>query len=94
MKIKDLMKLKEEYGDVTITEIINTKRLPHICPKCEGKGVIITKYDAYPLNLPDSGWAHDWKTKEEDCKVCNGEGYTIRPLKPIIKTEIIGYEYE
>ncbi len=59
------------------------------CPKCGGVGTLNIRYNAYPSNLPDSGWVDDWKFKNVDCEVCLGEGYTITEKKPV--TQITGY---
>ena len=68
------------------------KELGYVCPKCNGKGYIITEYNSYPSGLPDSGWVYkpgyDYKT----CDLCHGDRYTIKQYKPKTKTEIIGYE--
>ena len=62
----------------------------YICPKCNGESVIQEKYNAYPKNLPDSGWVDDWKYRPVDCDVCKGAGYTDKQLKPV--TRVVGYE--
>jgi hypothetical protein len=35
-----------------------------------------------------------WEAEFEDrpCIVCSGVGYTERAVKPIVRTEVIGYE--
>ena len=95
MKIHKIKQLIEEYGEeTTLKEILNykTKYYKYECPKCEGKGYIEEKYNAYPDGLPDSGWATDWKTRKVDCEVCNGIGYTENKLEPKYENKLIGYE--
>jgi DNA topoisomerase-1 len=52
------------------------------CPKCDGRGYIKCKYNGYPSGLPDSGWVYEEAFKDVKCDVCNGVGYTEKPMKP------------
>lgn len=79
-----LREVKSMYGNnINCQDIIDKligKRF--VCPQCHGKGKISQGYDAYPTNLPDSGWAHDWRYKDVTCPLCKGEGYTEHEYKP------------
>lgn len=94
MSIQELEELMSKNGDVKLSELISKLKgnKIHKCPKCEGKGFLLIKYNAYPSGLPDSGWVEDYKYKKEDCSICNAFGYTEKEFKPIIKTTIEGYE--
>lgn len=87
MKVKHLFELMEQYGDLSISEIIKKKQGSKLfeCPKCKGFGTE-TK-----VIRGEWGYTPDTYTTV-DCPVCNGFGYTDRQLKPKTKTEIIGYE--
>lgn len=65
--------------DSTMKRIIGQK---FECPKCHGSGIIHEKYNAYPSNLPDSGWGELWRYRDKECDLCNGEGYTDHEYKP------------
>jgi predicted nucleic-acid-binding Zn-ribbon protein len=92
MKTADLHALLTQYGNKPIAEIIEIQGRPYKCPKCDGKGYTRESYNAYPSGFPDSGWVIDLQYKNVDCKLCDSHGYTQKELKPVIKTEIIGYE--
>lgn len=94
MKIEELEQLLNKYGDITLSELITkTKgKNTYKCPKCQGKGDITEIYNAYPSNLPDSGWVDDFRERKKECDVCNGVGYTSKELKVITETKIIGYK--
>lgn len=94
MKKHELMKLQQQHGDVKMSEIIEGFNRPHKCPKCDGKGGEMIRYNGYPSGLPDSGFAEEWKHKFIPCDICEGHGYTKKLMKPIKKTEIIGYQEE
>lgn len=84
----------QEYGeDRTLKEVLNLELPPtkFRCPKCNGKGYILEKYNAYPSNLPDSGWGELWKYREKTCSLCNGEGWTDEEYEAVLETKIIGY---
>lgn len=93
MKIIELDRMMSIYGDVKLSVIRNNllKNTPHICPKCNGHGCTSEQYNAYPSGLPDSGWVQDIRSRDVKCTVCNGEGYTPKLLRAIIKTEVTGY---
>lgn len=85
MKICEIEQLISEYGELTTLGYILKKvqgNRVHKCPKCNGKGNISVKYNAYPSNLPDSGWVEDWQYKDVTCDLCDGEGYTEHAYKP------------
>ncbi|WP_310876927.1 hypothetical protein [Priestia megaterium] len=88
MKIRDLEKLMDQYGDSTLGDIIASKKgnRIHECPKCKGEG------ENRVCVVPGEYGYRDPIYSTKDCDVCNGVGYTERLLKPKIKTEIIGYE--
>lgn len=88
LKIPDLVWLNNEHGsNQTLGGLLAEKmnKLPHRCPKCNGHAGAQVRYNAYPSNLPDSGWVDDWKYKWVDCDLCKGEGYTAQELvaKPV-----------
>lgn len=58
----------------------------------KGEGRIKETYNAYPPDLPDSGWVYKEGIRYLDCDLCNNKGYTEREYKTKTKTEIIGYE--
>lgn len=93
-QIKILKQVMELFGNEVNCEDEIEKILSSVfkCPKCDGVGYIQEKYNAYPSNLPDSGWGEDWKYRNVKCSLCNGEGYTEHEYKPIYETKIIGYE--
>lgn len=92
MKVAQLKRAIQVLGDIKLSEAIKFYDRPHECPKCKGDGVLQIRYNAYPNGLPDSGWVEDWKIKTIDCDVCEGHGYTKKEMKPIVKTEVLGYE--
>ncbi|PFT50860.1 MULTISPECIES: hypothetical protein [Bacillus cereus group] len=92
MKIVQLKEAIQIFGNFKLSEIIKMQDRPYECPKCKGEGSLQAKYDAYPKGLPDSGWAQDIKTKIVECEICQGHGYTKKQMRPIVKTEILGYE--
>lgn len=94
MKIEELEQLLNKHGDISLSAlIIELKgKNTHKCPKCQGKGYNTERYNAYPPNLPDSMWVEDIKTRQKECDVCSGIGYTSKELKAITETKIIGYK--
>lgn len=85
MKINEVKNLIFTYGaDITLGELLERVQgiRTHKCPKCDGKGKLQHKYNAYPSGLPDSGWVEEWKYKTVDCDLCNGEGYTVKEYVP------------
>ncbi|WP_291567068.1 MULTISPECIES: hypothetical protein [unclassified Clostridium] len=85
IKIKDIKNLIKQYeGETTLNDLLKKiqKNKIHKCPKCKGEGENIVKYNAYPKGLPDSRWVEDWKYKNVECDLCNGEGYTEKEYKP------------
>ena len=95
MKIIDIEELIEVYGkDATLEEVLKKKKGDYIykCPKCEGKGYVLERYDAYPFRSFDSGWANGWKYREVVCDLCNGRGYTKEEYKRKTKIVFDGYE--
>ena len=95
-EIKKLEQYCNKYGpDTTLKEVLNiVKKNSILCPKCCGKGYTVTEYNAYPPNLPVSGWVYQAGYDYQICDICKGYGYTEKEYKPKIKTEIIGYECE
>lgn len=92
MTISEIENLIRIHGDIKFSELIAKKKgnKIHKCPKCNGEGVTQEKYNAYPHNLPDSGWVDDWKYRDIPCTICDGFGYTDKEKKPI--TAIVGYQ--
>lgn len=96
--VEILDKLIHDYGnhaylsDVKDMYIRKQKMRGYKCPKCNGKGYVVTEYNAYPSGLPDSGWVYKPGYDYKECDLCNGTGYTFKQYKPKVKTEIIGYE--
>ena len=89
----DIQQLINEFGpDITLKDVLDRVKGKYIykCPKCNGKGTISVKYNAYPSGLPDSGWVDDWKYKDVKCDLCNGKGYTA--IKYRIRMVQDGYE--
>ncbi|AQG98327.1 hypothetical protein A9R05_05445 [Burkholderia sp. KK1] len=79
--------------------------LTHKCPKCCGYGEDRTKplYFNVVHRGPEpssvDGWgAHRCEVHERkldrymSCEICNGRGWTAVEKKPIVRTEVIGYE--
>lgn len=62
------------------------------CPKCGGKGYIVTEYNKYPSGLPDSGWVYEPGYDYKMCDLCKCDGYTLKQYKAKTETKIIGYE--
>lgn len=85
MKVHEIINLCNTYGYNTkleeVLKMIQGDRI-YKCPKCNGKGVVSVRYNAYPSGLPDSGWVEDWKYKDVTCDLCHGEGYTSHEYKP------------
>ena len=54
----------------------------HRCPKCNGRGYVAVKYNAYPEGLPDSGWVEEWKLKDVKCSLCKGHGWNEKEHRP------------
>ena len=89
--------LIRSYGPSTTLkeaqEQYNGKRkIGYKCPKCGGKGYIVTEYNAYPSGLPDSGWVYKPGYDYKMCDLCKGDGYTLKQYKVKTETKIIGYE--
>lgn len=85
MRISEIKGLIDRYGfNTTLGEILNDIQGDKIyeCPKCHGRGQITIKYNCYPNNLPDSGFAYEAGYKDIMCDLCNGEGYTAIKYKP------------
>lgn len=64
MKTREMVALVSNCGrDRTLDKILDEyfRKLPFICPKCNGNGRIRT--------VSDGG-------EEKECDLCNGEGYT------------------
>jgi len=74
-------------GEKTLRDMVNDlqKKYPHECPKCNGAGYNVIKFDTYPSGLRDSGWVHEYENFKIVCDVCNGQGYTAEKLiaKPV-----------
>jgi len=89
--IKKVTKFQTDDGTIfdTFKEAVNHAGY-YICPKCNGKGNLVVRYNAYPSNLPDSGWVADIKTKEVICDLCKGDGYTEKKFKQ--KMKAVGWE--
>ena len=87
MKYREVLELEKNYGsETTLKEVSeHLKKIAKAnfkCPKCDGKGEIEVEYNAYPTNLPDSGWVEDMRIKKIECDLCNGEGFTETLKKP------------
>lgn len=85
MKVHEVIDLVEDYGaNTTLGDLARAlqKEKIHKCPKCHGTGKVSIRYNAYPSGLPDSGWVEDWKYKDVECDLCQGEGYTEHEYKP------------
>lgn len=85
MKAREAIELMEKYGAETtlgeMVKIVQGNKI-HKCPKCNGRGDVSIRYNAYPSGMPDSGWVEDWKYKNVECDLCHGEGYTEHEYKP------------
>lgn len=95
--IHDLENMASAYGDnVTLRDIINKEKGRNIykCPKCGGTGYIYEKYNAYPKNLPDSGWVYEEGIRSIRCDLCDGVGYTPVKYTPKYKQVIEEYVVE
>lgn len=95
MKIFEIEELIKKYGEkANLIDVLNNEKgnYKYKCPKCEGKGILIETYNAYPTFLPDSGYVYKEGIREIKCDLCNSKGYTEKEYKPKMKTEIIGYE--
>lgn len=62
------------------------------CPKCHGKGYTVEEYNAYPTNLPDSGWVYEAGYRNIPCDLCNSQGWLEKEMKPKYKQVLDGYE--
>ena len=85
MKIKEIKGLVDRYGDhITLGQLLAKIQGNKIyrCPKCKGNGFITIEYNGYPDGLPDSGFVYEAAYKDEECDLCNGEGYTDHEYKP------------
>lgn len=85
MKICAIKNLISLYGkDTTLNDVLKNiqKNKIYKCPKCNGEGSIIVRYNAYPSGLPDSGFVEDWQYKNVECDLCHGEGYTDKEYIP------------
>ena len=95
MKIQQLEKLIARYGkQAKLIDVLNDVRGNRIykCPKCEGTGVLVEKFNDYPRGLPDSDYTYKEGRRECSCDLCDGHGYTSKEFKPKFRTELIGYE--
>lgn len=85
MKVREAIELMEKYGTETtlgeMVKIVQGNKI-HKCSKCNGRGIVSIRYNAYPSGMPDSGWVEDWKYKNVECDLCHGEGYTEHEYKP------------
>lgn len=83
-QVKVLREVQQRWGNNVDCQSLIDRLIGklHKCPQCKGAGVVYEKYNAYPSNLPDSGWAEDWKYREKTCNLCKGEGYTEHEYKP------------
>lgn len=85
IKVTDIVSLIGVYGEnATLGDIFDKVANGRIykCPKCKGKGTITIEYNAYPKGLPDSGFAYEPAYREEECDLCNGQGYTKEEYIP------------
>lgn len=85
LKATDIVSLICVYGEnATLGDIY--KRVAngriHRCPKCNGNGTITIEYNAYPKGLPDSGFVYEAGYRDEECDLCNGQGYTKEEYIP------------
>lgn len=93
MKVYEIKKLIDKWGhNTTLGQLLEDLDRPYKCPKCEGKGGVNQEYNSYPRGLPDSDWAYQAAFRWIPCSLCEEHGYTKTLKKPIVKTEIVGYE--
>lgn len=91
LKLYQIKQLIKHYGsNTTLQEIFNKciQNTPYQCPQCEGEG---GKY----IKRQDFDNPHDvisYISEFIECDVCKGHGYTAKRLKPVYKTEVVGYE--
>lgn len=86
MKLVEMKRLANKYGhNVTFGDLIKQSGYTHKCPKCNGEGVTLEKYNAYPEGYLGS----IFKDREVECDICGGHGWTKEEYEPIV--EIIGY---
>lgn len=87
-KYSSLYKLSElmnKYGaNATLEYVFEHSQGPYKykCQKCNGRGYIKCKYNAYPKGFPDSGFVYQEAFKDEKCDVCDGIGYTKEEMIP------------
>ena len=88
--VKTLSAILASYGNHPDIEALlkNAKgNKIHRCPQCHGNGYIEEEYNAYPDNLPDSGWVEDIRTRKKTCPLCEGEGWT--DVEYVEKTRVV-----
>lgn len=92
--INTIEKAVVDYGNISLEEYIQKIKgcRIHRCPKCLGRGYLIETYDAYPSNLPDSGFAQDIQERKVMCDICKGVGYTEKKMVAKRRVIIDGYE--
>jgi hypothetical protein len=81
MRIYEAIVLKRRYGNITLEELVTKLMGNNVfkCPKCIGMGTI-----------EKTNYSRDWHSGIEyadgtyttNCDVCNGVGYTDKPLQP------------
>lgn len=81
MKICDAVRLCKTYGEnTTLAELLKEMQgnKIHKCPKCSGTGKITKKRNKAQY------WecCDDYEYYDEECDLCNGQGYTEHMYKP------------
>jgi uncharacterized protein with PIN domain len=91
-KIIELIELEKQFAIKSISDVLKDrlKNTPFKCPKCKGSGYVEKIYNAYPQNLPDSGYRRG--VEKIDCDLCGTIGYTNKEYKEITETSVIGYK--
>jgi hypothetical protein len=85
IKTCEIVNLIKIFGeDATLKQVLLTVSggRKYKCPKCNGKGKITVKYNAYPKGLPDSGFVYEEAFKDIECDICKGDGYTREEYRP------------
>lgn len=85
--------LVKEYGEnITLGELLDKlqKGRKYKCPNCDGNGIVSACVDPGHPNMDELH--RPAKFEMQDCDLCEGHGYTKKRKRPIVKTQIIGYE--
>lgn len=78
--------VRQKFGNViNVAELIKQRYKDlHKCPQCNGLGYVVEEYNAYPHNLPDSGWVYQPGFRKSECDLCKGVGFTKEEFVPNI----------